>query len=465
MNVFIIQLFHRSCSMALVVLLYALAALILTKRYSAKSFYYAGVLILLGFLIPFRPSISIPVPIEHRTAGLSLGSVFLQDVIATPEKSLVQHGISTAAAKNIEFSSFGIAFLVWLFGVFIVLLYHGIQHIRFIKTVNRWSTVIEQQTILNIFHESGNQFGITACPGLFRCACISSPMLVQLFHPVLLLPDIPFSAEELKLILKHEMIHFKRKDLIYKGMIILAVAVNWFNPAVYLFAKLFSHFCELSCDEIVTENMNENDRYKYAAVVISMAYKKLIPKTAFSTFFNGSKENMKIRISSIMCSSKKPFGFLLLTICSILILSTGTVFAASENSGNSINLSGDQQSYFYDIKTADEIELEIEKSFSEKFSNTFDEANFPGMIITYDETGIPIVTDPNNVPIPRTVTATTRYAKNGFYSSSDCSSSSLVFYILKDQTVEVVDSSYTATAAKVVYAGSTGYIRKSDLNF
>lgn len=465
MIIFISQFMYRSFSMALVVFFYSLTARILIKRYSAKSFYYAGLLILLAFLIPFRPNILIPVPMGYRTAGLSMSRNFLYGVFALPEKGHVQQQINhVSAIHNRELSS-GIIFLVWLLVIFLVLFCHAIQHIRFLKTVNRWSTNITHPTLLLLFDEIRKQLGITTRLRLCRCSCISSPMLLHLFHPVILLPDTAFSAEDLKLILTHEMIHFKRRDLIYKYLLILAVAANWFNPAVYLFAKLFTQFCELSCDEIVTENMDEHGRFQYVTVIMRAACQNQKAGTAFSTFFNGGKEKLKIRIASIMYASKKRFGVLLPAICSILILGSGTALVASENTGTSIDGTDDFPSYSYDIKTADEIKLEIEEAFSEQFDPAFHEADFPGMTVTYDEDGIPIVTGPDSAPSSGTVTATTRYAKNGFYSSSDCSSSSLVFYTLKDQTVEVIDSAYFTSAAKVVFAGSTGYMKKSKLKF
>lgn len=58
-----------------------------------------------------------------------------------------------------------------------------------------------------------------------------------------------------------------------------------------------------------------------------------------------------------------------------------------------------------------------------------------------------------------------RYEKNGFYSSSNCADSNLVFYILKGKKIEIIDSSYTTTVAKVKYAGSNWLYLKSQLKF
>ena len=56
------------------------------------------------------------------------------------------------------------------------------------------------------------------------------------------------------------------------------------------------------------------------------------------------------------------------------------------------------------------------EAFSEVFGNEFDKNNFPGMIITYDESGVPIVTDPD-APQKSAVYAGGKYEINGFYSS------------------------------------------------
>lgn len=173
---------------------------------------------------------------------------------------------------------------------------------------------------------------------------------------------------------------------------------------------------------------------------------------------------MKNRLFSIMNTAKKRWGVAVFASCFMAIFCAGTVFAAPAKDHGVMNDFTEQQVSTYIIKTTEDINQEMAESFVEVFSNEFNEDNFPGMIITYDENGIPIVVDPNE-PQKRAVYASGRYEKNGFYSSSDCSSSSLIFYVLKGQQVEVLDSSYSTTAAKVKYAGTTGYMKKSELKF
>lgn len=97
----------------------------------------------------------------------------------------------------------------------------------------------------------------------------------------------------------------------------------------------------------------------------------------------------------------------------------------------------------------------------------FNEANFPGMIITYTESGIPVVDSSPifNVKSARAVYATVISPHGLFYSSESLSESTLLFSIPRGNQVEVVDYSSSATVAKIKYAGYTGYIRTNNLAF
>lgn len=457
MNVFAARVLYSFGSTTFVALLYVLAAMRFKEKYSARSFYYIGILIIAGFLIPLRPVVSIPVSVSEERGG---------NVTEVMESTVPDEGMTKGRAKESRTDVWPIIVIavLWGTGAAGMLFYYGVRHVRFVHMAERWSREIRDSEWMNVLNEEKGRLGISSHIALKSCACISSPMLMKLLHPVILLPDICFPEEELRLVFKHELVHFKRKDLWWKGALILAVSIQWFNPAVRLFARVFTGVCEESCDEKVTERMGVDLRAQYAKMIVSMADEGAKLNTVFSTYFYGGKEGMKSRVSFIMDSGKRRFGagifvsFIILTVC------TGTVFAASEKSGERPDRGEEISLEALGIKSQEEIDREMAEAFSEVFDNEFHEEDFPGMIITYDEDGIPIVTDPD-IPGYRAVFAAGRYEKNGFYSSSDCDSESLVFYILKGQKVEVTDSAYTTTVAKVKYAGTTGYMKKSELKF
>ncbi len=443
--------------MALIVIIYVMFVILLKKRYCAKNFYYAGLIILIGFLVPFRLEISINVPLHMPDYRVQLNDFFeqmpLEENFNNAEEKIANVSYSNLFENKYDVSA-KIMVCIWLMGMSIVLAMSGIRHIRFINLINRWGGRVTDKRILKIFEEEKIHLNITRNIELKEVGLISSPMLISIFKPVIYIPNYNLKEEEFRFIFAHELIHYKRHDLVYKYLLVLITAIHWFNPAVYLFAKLFMEYCELSCDEQVTTNLNKNQRYKYALLIINMAEINLKSNTALLNYFNSGKNNMKNRISFIMESKKKSISTVMITSFILITLSTGTVFAATNDSATTVN-----------IKTDEEIAAEMEEAFKEEFSNEFNVDDFVGMTISYDEDGIPIVTDNSNTIKKQTVMATTRYGKSGFYSSSKCNSSNLVFYIIKGESVEVIDSAYTTTVVKVKYAGKTGYMKKSQLKF
>lgn len=97
----------------------------------------------------------------------------------------------------------------------------------------------------------------------------------------------------------------------------------------------------------------------------------------------------------------------------------------------------------------------------------FNEDDFPGMIITYTENGIPIVDDPNAEynPLLRAVTAYVISPYGYFYTDISLEDKYLLFSIPRGNAVTVLETYYTRGVARIEYAGFTGYIRLSNLNF
>lgn len=447
MSKVIVQLFQYSCFMTIVAMLYMILFQILKKWYSAKTFYYAGILIIVGFIFPFRPVIPLPQLGLSTGNNLSSNDNVIQALLISSQNVLEQYSIDI----KIQFAITSVMSSIWEMGVVVMMLYFVARHLSLRRMIKRWSVEITEPTIIAIFDNVINQCGVTMPICIKRCSCVSSPMLVGISKPTILLPEMQLSVEELEIIFSHEIEHFKRNDIAFKGLLMIAVALNWFNPFIYFFSQIFTYLCELSCDEAVSKNMDDIKRLQYVSIILQIAKKQTKFNTVFSTMFFGGEKNMKHRIFSIMNRSKKKISSSLLAICFALITSTGIVSATP-------------QEFSYGIITAEAIAEEMDEAFSEKFPQEFNEADFPGMIITYDENGIPIVTDPT-IYKERAVYATTIYPKNGFYTSSDCSDDSLLFYILQGQSVTVLDSSSYTAVAKVNYAGRDGYMKKYQLDF
>jgi len=144
-----------------------------------------------------------------------------------------------------------------------------------------------------------------------------------------LLPKTDLAKDELLFILKHELVHYKRKDLWYKCLVLIATTVHWFNPIFYLMAKAIEVLCEISCDAEVVRSTDASTRQHYSETIVGVVKYQSKMKTALSTNFYGGKKGMKKRIFSIMDMGKKKTGLTIL--CATLILTLGTGFAFAAN--------------------------------------------------------------------------------------------------------------------------------------
>lgn len=314
------------CSVSMSALAFVLIALtpLLSRRYAAKWLYYTWLVIAAGLVIPFR---------------FPFHTILIRpDAVPSPIRQVLPGDVGTAAASaqmiagNRGFPAMSlvqIAGILWLAGAAAFLLYHGLRHARFIRMVRRWGEPAIDPQMLEVLEKAKDDMGITGRIELQICPCVSSPMMVGFRNPVILLPRSDFPAEELPYILRHELVHFKRKDLWFKSLVVLATAIHWFNPMVYLMAKAAALQCEISCDGEVVDGIGLEGRQRYSEAILGAIRRQPNVQTAFSTNFYGGKKGMKKRIFSIMDTKKKKVGIVVLCLILVGTLGTGTALAVS----------------------------------------------------------------------------------------------------------------------------------------
>ena len=136
--------------------------------------------------------------------------------------------------------------------------------------------------------------------------------------PLLLLPDLDYSDTDLKIILKHELIHYKRRDIWYKLLLVCANAVHWFNPLVYLIMVTSNKDMEMACDSELIKDSDTAFRKQYSETILMAIQKGNQHQTAFSTYFYGGKKTMKERFTNIFSMNKKRKG--IIALCAIIIV-------------------------------------------------------------------------------------------------------------------------------------------------
>lgn len=191
----------------------------------------------------------------------------------------VELGPDTAApAQTFSLSLSQAAGLVWLAGAAGVLLWAALAHLRLLRHLRRWARPMQDPATVRLFHWTGDLLDLDLGhrPELLVCPGLPSPMLAGLLHPVLLLPAVLPEGEDLRFALLHELTHYRRRDLLLKGLALLASAVHWFNPLMWYMVRLVDRDLELACDEDTLRLLDIKEHAAYGRAILTAAQRPAI---------------------------------------------------------------------------------------------------------------------------------------------------------------------------------------------
>jgi len=75
-------------------------------------------------------------------------------------------------------------------------------------------------------------------------------------------------------------VHYKRHDLWYKLLLIIANGMHWFNPIVYIMVKKANRDLEHACDDDVVKNEELEYRKDYSRVILESMERSLLKQNA-----------------------------------------------------------------------------------------------------------------------------------------------------------------------------------------
>ena len=196
-----------------------------------------------------------------------------------------------------------ILFYGYLAGAAAFLLCQGVSYVRFRRTVRRWRSGVTRGDYRALLQDTARSLNVTA-PEMFVCEAISTPAVTGLFRPTLLLPHEGYDLNELRYILRHELCHLKRRDMLLKLVLLAANAMHWFDPVVYLMLRQADEDIELACDSAATDGLDRAERAAYSRTLLAavQSHVRALPAT---TCFGGTVERLKRRITNVLGAQKK----------------------------------------------------------------------------------------------------------------------------------------------------------------
>ncbi len=343
------RLFFIGVSATLMGLLLMLVRRVLGKRLPGAFYYLAWLVVLLRFVVPLPGLVSLggaaenvsaaAVPVQSArpydasprldAAGDGDNDSLRTEARGSADANAADMGDMTAKAVTAGAGNAALSWgavkraltsarlwgAVWLGGAVISAARYIVGYARFARAIRRTERMPTDEDLALYF-----ALPYRRRPGLIRSRCVSSPMMMGVFRPVLVLPCREYAPDMLTNIFRHELTHYRRGDVAYKWFAAFALSLHWFNPAVPFFRRELDRVCELSCDELVLRGMSREEMQSYGETLLALASRRQMRASVIATSFTTQKRDLKERLEQIMTFKTKSRASLALALAAVVLL-------------------------------------------------------------------------------------------------------------------------------------------------
>ncbi|MBQ6427898.1 MAG: right-handed parallel beta-helix repeat-containing protein [Oscillospiraceae bacterium] len=326
----------------LTLLLLALRYLIL-KKMPSTIYYYAWLLVLLRFVLPLPglvPLALVTPAVEPEPAAVvsvspsSPAEEPAAPLPAIPAATLPETGNPAAASEEVSAAapgrtetpaanaakSFSVSWrspvlwlVLWAAGAVISLSLTVFSYLRFAAGLRNRLQIPDRATQALYASLPGRK------PSLYCCRALKTPLMCGVIHPRIILPTRPYDEELLTNILCHELMHYHRRDTLYKWVAVAILSLHWFKPLAWIIRREIKRSCEHSSDEMLLRSMNRAEKQSYGTTLLNMAASSSLPVGVVATTFSTEKRNLKERLEQIM-TYKKSGARVLAAVLALLLL-------------------------------------------------------------------------------------------------------------------------------------------------
>jgi len=224
--------------------------LIYLKKTSAQTRYSIAMLGLIKLLIPaFIPLSYIA---NQRFTGMDLAIIQVPVVIASP--------IATQQDPQILLNATAIALLV-CFSITLIMVATPLISLGRIRYRLRQAKLID-----------GSSYISNKNIRVYKTDCVTLPMTIGILSKRIYVPIMwdSWPQEHRKMAILHEMNHINRHDGLISGLQMVAQAVYFFHPLVWLLNRQIDEIREMACDEVAAQDWG-NSTVKYSSFLVEVA--------------------------------------------------------------------------------------------------------------------------------------------------------------------------------------------------
>jgi beta-lactamase regulating signal transducer with metallopeptidase domain len=230
---------------------------------------------------------------------------------------------------DIEIHIYNILLVVWIAGILYYIIKYAHQSITLHKYVHSLPITHDERALScmdEILVKSHKKTKVK----IVQADEIKIPMIIGYFNPVICLPVLQFSNDELENIIMHEWTHFLYKNAWIKMFMYLISSIFWWNPFVHLLRRELDIILEIQCDLVIISKMNEELRINYLNCILkvirslkkdNMSYK--IPMSCSTMVSTNKVKKIEQRFNLILDYKSKSKNRMLpvVLLCTIIALS------------------------------------------------------------------------------------------------------------------------------------------------
>lgn len=311
------------------IIIFCLLSWLFRGQYGARSRKNGWLLIAVCLLLPLH---LVELPHIHMNTVQIPNLVIRETQENTPHTQegvpqSVQNTTNTDMADSIqnkphktELSTEKILFCIWLAGALLLTAYHVYLYWKMCRRVERWSCDCQDEGLYKTATNIAADLGLKNIPRI-RLIKSDGPFTMGIFKNIIFLPDEELFEKDMYYILKHELIHCKERDILWKLLLLTVNVIHWFNPLVWLLRRLAENDMEQVCDEGVLKNATKEERGEYSEVIMAWVEKNGKPKSPAATGYMAEMVFLKWRFSNIYDSALKKNGTVLFgAMCIVMLL-------------------------------------------------------------------------------------------------------------------------------------------------
>ncbi|MCF2670368.1 M56 family metallopeptidase [Butyricicoccus pullicaecorum] len=318
---------------------------LLLMRTALRKRYPAGIRVLLWACIVLRLLVPVQLPlpavwvVEQPALTVSTpaqtGQASVPPAVQTADTTGDNVGMNrpTAVSVAAEQAAFGwntALCLLWLAGAVVLLAVLLGSYAAFRRRLRRTAWPVDDPALRAAFDEARCALDVTHRVTLVTSSAADGPLLCGLIRPVLVLPEAEIDPADAPFIFRHELTHWKRRDLWLKLALVCVRAVHWFNPLVWRMVRTAGEDIELACDQTVVRGLDNAGRRAYGACILNNAAAQRRVRQGLTTCFTDEAAGLKLRLTGLFAQENRKRGRVFLLVCVLLTLLAGGCVAVGD---------------------------------------------------------------------------------------------------------------------------------------